>query len=529
LKRLSHSFRIPGIAWALLVAVLFALSVRRAATLPVTHDEALTYLRYVAGDWRAVFGHFDANNHVLHTALCKLIVGTFGLSLGTLRAAGLFGALLFLVAAARIAAVVAGGGLGSAVLFGVAATNPLVVRELSLARGYSLALAFFGLGLLALIPGGFGPSRRESGHRLAAAEIHPAAAGIAFALSTAANLTFLFPCLGAAAGAGWLSLSSPFPRRGRIRAWVRLGLPAAGLAMALLAVPAYQAARRGLARRTIAGTSANVLQTAQKANYYLGEPSTAGSIRTLLGGSLGEAGTTRLAAWLLAFAFAAIAVFLAVGIRWAWRITPRPRIAVLFGSSLFGTAAILALLHVAIGLPLPQARTGLSFLVLFPFAWGASVVLLPSRVRRAAIPLSVLAGAVVVVQYARVASRSDLVVPDSERMIEALQSSAGASASPWRVGASWFVAPNLEFSRRLLRARAVAPIEYREPLCVDDFDAYVLLGKDAALADSVGLDVIFRDARSGAVVAIPTGRGNRAQASRDCPPARALEKWSSGG
>lgn len=508
-----------------LVAALFAFNLWRAATVPVTHDEALTYLRYVAGDWGAVFGHFDANNHVLHTVLCKLIVEAFGLSMWTLRAAGLLGALLFLAVAARIAFVIAGARFGSAVLFGVAAANPLVVRELSLARGYSLALGFFGVGLLALIPGGLGRSRREPGNRLAAGDLHATAAGIAFGLSAAANLTLLFPCLGALAGAGLLSWLSPSSRDGRFRGWIRPGIPAAALALALLAVPAFHAARSGLARRMVEGKPASVLRTAQETNYYLGAPTTAKSIRSLLGGSLGTGAATRLAVWLLALALAAMAFVLAVGIGRSRRVTPRVRGAVLLGSSLFGAAAILALLHAAIGLPLPQARTGLSFLVLFPFAWGASIAFLPRRARHNAAWLSILAGVAILVQYVRILPRPDRIVPDSERMIEVLQSSAAAGAPPWRVSASWFVAPNLEFSRRLLRARAVAPIAYRAPLCVDDFDAYVLLGKDLALADSGRFEVVFRDARSRAIVAIPRGRAGKEASEAPCPAARLSEKW----
>jgi hypothetical protein len=384
-------------------------------------------------------------------------------------------------------------------------------------------LALFGYGLLALIPGGLRRPRRQSRGLRAAGDVYPGTAGIAFALSVAANLTLLFPCLGAAAGAAWLSGWPARGRHGRARGWLRLGVPA-GAALLLLAIPAFYAARRGLARAT-AGGGSGVLQSAQKANYYLGELSTAGSVHALLGGSLGVAGTTRLAAGLLAFAAAAIVLLLVVGARRLRRGVPRVRTAILFGSSLFGAASILAVLHMATGLPLPQARTGLPFLVLFPFVWGASILLLPRRAIRVVFSVSAFAGAMIVFQFIRISSRSDLVVPDSKGIVDVLQGLALASPSPWRGGASWFAAPNLEFSRRLVRASALAPIGYREPLCVGDFDAYVLLGADLVLADS-RFDLVFRDPRSGAVVAIPrAGAPGRNAPPAPCPPARRAEQW----
>ena len=524
-------FRLPSAAWVLLVAALFGLHVRRALTIPVTHDEALTYLRYVTGSWGGVIGHFDSNNHVLQTVLCKAIVGVFGVSVGTLRAAALLGALLFLIAWARIAVVVAGGGLGSVVLFGLAASNPLVVRQLSLARGYSLALAFFGVGLLALIPEGISILRRRRADG-PERKVHPAVAAIAFSLSVAANLTLLFPCVGAAAAAIGLAWYSPKGERAGFRRWLRYGLPAACLAVAFLSVPVVHAVRRSLARRSEAkAPAAGILESAQKANYYLGELSTSGSLHALLGGSLGPAGATRAAVFLSALAGTAMAIFLVFGIRryrgaarrLRARLRTRSTTAVLLAGSLFGSVAILAALHAAIGLPLPQARTGLPFLVLSPFAWAASILLLPRRARRAGSLLSALAGAALLIQFFRVSSRSDLIVPDSERMIEMLRGVSRGTTTPWRVSASWFAAPSLELYRRLDRADEIAPFEYRDPLCLAGADAAVLMGKDRISSSAGGFDEIFRDPRSGAEVVV--SRRN-AGMNAPCPPARLAERWS---
>ena len=46
----------------------------RAATQSVTHDEAVTYERYVSGPLYRLVSSTDANNHVMHSLLCRATV-----------------------------------------------------------------------------------------------------------------------------------------------------------------------------------------------------------------------------------------------------------------------------------------------------------------------------------------------------------------------------------------------------------------------------------------------------------------------
>jgi hypothetical protein len=455
----------------------------------VTHDEALTYLRYVAGSWRGTVGRFDSNNHILGSVLCKLSVGAFGLSLPSLRAPALAGTALFLLSMGRLARVVAGEGSGAFVLCGLTTLNPLVIRVMPVARGYSLALGLFGLALLLLLP------------REGSSKTRDFLAAGALALSVAANLTFAFPCAGAAAGTVLLRRRKLENRRTLDRVVV-----AASLA-AIAAVLSLELLRPG------------TLHRAQKSNYYLGASTAAQSLRLLLGGSIGSAAaseTALIAAGLLAVALAAM--FLAA----LARPEPAPA-AILTGSALFAGGAALMALHVALGLPLPQGRTGLAYVVLFPLAWAACAEVLPHRVRRPLLAISAVAGGLIVAVFIRHDLRVNWGIPDSRAMVRAIESSG--CPMPCRVSASWFLAPNLEFSRRLVRSSRLAPIAYRSPICTEGFDAYALFGSNEAIAAQKGLPIAYRDTESGAVIALAGPPSTSGTSRPQCPPAKLSETW----
>src|SRR5262245_61130906 len=58
----------------LCIGVLTGVNGYRAATQSVTHDEAVTYDRYVRGPLYQLVSSSDANNHVLHSLLCRASV-----------------------------------------------------------------------------------------------------------------------------------------------------------------------------------------------------------------------------------------------------------------------------------------------------------------------------------------------------------------------------------------------------------------------------------------------------------------------
>lgn len=114
----------------------------RAAVLSVTHDEAYTYLGYVAGPWSDILANRppSANNHVLSTLLVKISTGWLGPGSLALRFPSLLAFAGYLLAAlwlawGRRSWVV---GLAGFVLL---SANPYLLDFFSLARGYGLALA----------------------------------------------------------------------------------------------------------------------------------------------------------------------------------------------------------------------------------------------------------------------------------------------------------------------------------------------------------------------------------------------------
>src|SRR5436189_1689879 len=81
----------------LLVLALLAMNIYRAWAQPITTDEAFTYNLYVDGPASKIFTYYDANNHVLHTILCRMSVKLFGLSEFTMRIPSLLGGLFYLI------------------------------------------------------------------------------------------------------------------------------------------------------------------------------------------------------------------------------------------------------------------------------------------------------------------------------------------------------------------------------------------------------------------------------------------------
>src|SRR5262245_56059542 len=82
------------LALGLLVAVS-GMNIYRASTQSITIDEARTYLAFVKPPVRQILTTYEANNHVLHSLMCKASIGMFGLSELTLRIPGLIGGILY--------------------------------------------------------------------------------------------------------------------------------------------------------------------------------------------------------------------------------------------------------------------------------------------------------------------------------------------------------------------------------------------------------------------------------------------------
>src|SRR5436190_18010599 len=132
--------------WILLGAALLA---PRIAVLHqgLWHDEIYTVQQYVSGRPAAIFGHYDANDHMLFSVLAWLTVRVPG---GPDVAYRLWGIVPFLAAVATTALWLrARANLASALVFTTLAASSARLLELtSEARGYGLA--YFAMSILVI-------------------------------------------------------------------------------------------------------------------------------------------------------------------------------------------------------------------------------------------------------------------------------------------------------------------------------------------------------------------------------------------
>ena len=128
---------------------LLAYAVLRAVLVPITHDEAFTFLHWSSAPWRTILlfeAPERANNHVLNTVLMKASAAIFGPGETALRLPNLFAfasflASLWLVFRRHAPPVLALSGLI------LASANRHVLEMFSLARGYGLCLGLLLPGL----------------------------------------------------------------------------------------------------------------------------------------------------------------------------------------------------------------------------------------------------------------------------------------------------------------------------------------------------------------------------------------------
>jgi hypothetical protein len=382
---------------------------------------------------------YDANNHVLYTLLARLSTGALGASDLSLRLPALAGAALFYASLYGLILRLAGPTWW--LLLGVATigANTYVTDLLPLARGYGLAMALFTLALWMLV----------------LETPRPRLAGGALGLAVAANLTFAFPVAGLVAGLVWLD------RLTAIRttlAW------AAGVAAPLLAAPMWHA--RG-------------------EHFYFGGDSLITSAGTLMGVSLMRDRDDRSLPVLTAMVVMALTLgaTMIVGLR---RRGPLRLLATSIGLGL----ALLALAHLAVRLPYPFGRTGISWLLLF----GVSFVALAAQFRTAALALTPLALAALVF-YAKAWSTAATAEWEWDAGTRAIAELIARQPKPAdghlvRIGSSPLMFHTLNYYRRTRGwtwMEDVKPDDFRQ----GHYDYYVLTSEDRQWAETQGMKVLY--------------------------------------
>jgi hypothetical protein len=155
-----------------------AICLYRAVHQGITTDEAFNYNRFVEGGWTSVANPFDANNHVLYTALAKLSSSLLGVSEWSLRLPSVIGGALLMWLVFELLLFAPSRWLRW-IAFLAIASHPLSMDFSIAARGYSLSICLLLLGVLFVMRGQ-----------------RPAwASGIALGLAASANLGTVFPGL----------------------------------------------------------------------------------------------------------------------------------------------------------------------------------------------------------------------------------------------------------------------------------------------------------------------------------------------
>ncbi|MCC6345147.1 MAG: glycosyltransferase family 39 protein [Bryobacterales bacterium] len=328
-----------------LLVFLIAVNVYRAAAQSITTDEAFTFMRSVLTPIPELWRSYDANDHVLHTFLCKASVKLFGASEFTLRIPALLGGVLLLVSALRLCRMLFGDGWYMLAAFALIALDPFVLDYCSIARGYGMATGFLLFSLDHLLRYLEGPFR----------EWRLYAAGIGLALGVAANLTVAIPGAALVLMFAAIYLGDAGRNWPRVRARFdhivdRMVVPCSVVMVGLLLGP---------------------LLTARRANFYAGAATLYESLESFNYACLWRVKNLLedtplhypVEKFWLGVSLALPGLILAAGVIVALR--ERRRGVMLLSGVCLLSAALLLALHWVVGVPLPERRTGLYLVPLF--------------------------------------------------------------------------------------------------------------------------------------------------------------------
>ncbi len=480
--------RRADLAAAVLGLLLLGYTTARASRIPITHDEAFTYLHFVDVPLRAALlmeGPEPTNDHVLNTLLMKGSAAAFGPSEPALRLPGLLAhasVLLFSWLLLRRAAPPA-VALGA---FALANANRLLLELLSLARGYGLSLGFV---LPAIYLAARSLEREEGSLR------HEWGAWALLALGVWAQLTALYPL--AAVGALLLVAHSgrlrDEPLARRVASFARRLAPAAAAGVFLLAVLGPSLLRIVREGRFTFGGRAGLWHD------------TAGSLVFL---SLFPApGFDAAIPWAkagLAILLAAIAATLPLSLR-VGRPGPRRRVALALAALPLLAAGAVEALHLVGGMAFPTDRMAIFFVPLVGLGAGgagSALAALGGRWSKASGAALAILGLGVSLHLLRVVdlSRSSLwwFDADAPRVLADLEAlrRADGRAEPLRVGSISHCEPALNFYRRVDALYWLAPVERTRP-GEGGYDYWYAIDEDEAGARSRGLVAVRRYERTG--------------------------------
>ena len=469
---------------------ILALNVYRACTQSLTVDEAFTYNSFIAPPLGEAFAYYDANNHVLNTLLCRVVVKLFGPSEVVLRLPSLLGGALYLFTVLGLSEWMFGASIQAIISFVVLATNPIVLDYLSAARGYSLGL---GLEFLAI----WVIAKSLSSNPIESRRRWNITVGIALALSSTGNLVFVIPnavlivvfvCLST------ISIPKP-PFRSVALNFVEIVVPGQAVFALLMYLP---------------------LTHASASNFYLGEQSFSRSAEIFLVRSFNHPsvfwghcfqGPIRMMTGpAILLALSLLSLVAGMGRR-PWPEKQWPTVLVV-PLTFVGSVGTVVILHLLIGFPFPYERTGLYFIplatltVLEAAAYGI-------RVRAFRIPAMLLYLYVccVIGQYLlelKVDRYEEWVFDaGTKRVLNLLASMNKPVASQKRLAVSWAFDQSVNYYRETLGLGWLAPVDRTDPHLAG-FDYYYVKPEDRPVVDALKLNVLYADPVSHALLASPS-------------------------
>ena len=377
-----------------------------------------------------------------------------------------------------------GAGLRSIGSFAALSANPIVLDYLSAARGYSLGLGFeFTAVVLAVIRLSDDRPRRFLN----------TAFGVALALSAAGNLVFVIPNL--VLLLVFLFLAARTSPKRMLRTMLEIAVPGLTVFGALMYIP---------------------LRHADASSFYVGEASFSRSAWILLVRSFDYPSVFWARHLELPIAVVAAPAILGslvlLGIVMASRKNPWPenqwRALLVYPSTLIGSVAVLAFLHLLLGFPFPYERTGLYFIPLITLTvLAAAETSIRLRILRIPGILLYACLCLAVAQYIAELKvnryqewRSDA---GTKRVVALLASMNKTPESQKRMGVSWELGPSVSYYLKVFHVDWLQPVA-RTDLRSGGFDYYYLTPDDKPVIGALKLSVLYVDPVGRSILASPS-------------------------
>lgn len=452
----------------LLAGLLFAVNIYRAAAQSITTDEAFTYTRSVEVRIPELWKQFDANDHVLHTLLCKVTRRWFGASEFSLRMPALAGGLLYLVMALRLCAMATSSGWGLLLAYALLVLNPVMLDYCSIARGYGMATSLVMLGLYQAMRWVAAPAEQWRGY----------AVSLSLAFAVTANLTVVVPATAIVLALAGCLLAPPMGQRQWPRLRERLGVlldrvvvPPVVITTVVLLVPLLPAKRVDfyVGSKTLADAAESLVYACLWRPYHPLEHTV---LRPVV-----EKTVIAISPWV------AVVILVCAVVALVRRRT------VVHGMLLAATAGSVALLvgmHLGAGVLYPERRTGLYLLPLFTLLGVTAAGALPRAVRAAMASFAVVCVVLFVTEWNVRFYDEWAFDADNREVMRYIKERLPKDGRKVTVGATFPFAKSVEYYRRIWRMEGLAPAKEGAE---GEYDVYVLAADQGEWVGKHGLTV----------------------------------------